>query len=151
MNSPKTLFELLPVDLEEYILSYVDDSKYITIEKYLHRKCFKKSLFYINRQNLEKYIKSKLKDTYSATYKFSVGKNYCLACFHFPMFKDGSLMTTNGRTNKLCFRAYCRYDKMFLDMDSIKYHCVYNNFTKKQRQKLWLLSKILLTTESWEK
>ncbi len=152
MNSPTTLFDFIPHNVEESILAYVDSSKKKSIDQYLHMLYFRKSLFYIDRKKLEKHIKGKLNNRYSATYKYTVGDTYSLALYHFPMFNDGSLMETNGRTNKLNFKLYIGgNNKVFLKTESIKYHRVYNNFTKKQRQKLWLFSKILLTDKVWEK
>ena len=151
MTCHTTLFDLIPHDLEKIILTYVDDSKKRSIDEYLHNKYFKRCLDLIDRRKLTKYINDRLENTYPATYKYSVGSYHCLAYFHFPMYKDGSLMVTNGRANQLCFKAYCGGGKIFLDISCIKYHRNYNNYTKKQQQKLWLLKKILLTSVNWEK
>jgi hypothetical protein len=156
MNDRTFKLNIIPEDMEKQIFSFVceDVKSFEEYERLYIKNMFKPSLMFLDRNSLEKYIISKFTHpVYNASCKNRVGDNYGLASMGFPINKNGCIMKSTGRYDirHKGFNIYIGMGKIFLNMDSIIFDKEYNNLNKKQRKKLWLFSKILLTDIQCEK
>ena len=127
-------------DLERYIISFLDYTSINLIEyitKNNHRIKYKKSLLYFNEELLTKYLFSKFIDINT----LNIPKNKIYKC-GFKMNKFGEILKGSGKYkgNGVDFALY--NGKFFI--------CVLPNvimdfwlYTKKQKIKIWILSKTL--------
>ena len=137
------MFNLIPNEIEDMILSYLINNKNInTILKYIHYIQYKKSLNFINKKKLSDFIFSKFTHFYLTSSRLIIYKSQRIRAryFGFEVSYNGDIVPGNGRFYGYGITFCLGTENQIFNLKVTKYN---QNISKKQRSKTFIIKQII--------